>query len=75
MAMTPVIDETSRVHLRTLVLIRWVAIVGQMATLLVVHYGLGFNLPLIAASIADRSCNVKEVILFANIAPGGVVSP
>lgn len=49
MAMTPVIDETSRVHLRTLVLIRWVAIVGQMATLLVVHYGLGFNLPLIAA--------------------------
>ena len=49
MAMMPAIDETSRVQLRTLVLIRWVAIVGQMATLLVVHYGLGFDLPLIAA--------------------------
>ena len=45
----PIIDETSRVQLRTLVLIRWVAIAGQMATLLVVHYGLGFDLPLIAA--------------------------
>ena len=49
MAMMPIIDETSRVQLRTLVLIRWVAIVGQMATLLVVHYGLGFDLPLIGA--------------------------
>lgn len=49
MARAPVIDETSRVQLRTLVLIRWVAIVGQMATLLVVHYGLGFGLPLMAA--------------------------
>jgi two-component system sensor histidine kinase RegB len=49
MAMMPAIDETSRVQLRTLVLIRWVAIVGQMTTLVVVHYGLGFGLPLIAA--------------------------
>ena len=49
MAMMAIIDETSRVQLRTLVLIRWVAIVGQMATLLVVHYGLGFGLPLIGA--------------------------
>jgi two-component system sensor histidine kinase RegB len=30
------------VRLRTLVLIRWVAVLGQAATILVVHYGLGF---------------------------------
>ena len=41
MASLPVIGETSRVQLRTLVFIRWVAIAGQVAALLVVHYGLG----------------------------------
>jgi two-component system sensor histidine kinase RegB len=34
------------VSLRMLVLIRWVAVIGQAATLLVVHYGFGFNFPL-----------------------------
>jgi two-component system sensor histidine kinase RegB len=37
------------VSLRMLVLIRWVAVIGQAATLLVVHYVLGFALPLSAA--------------------------
>jgi two-component system, sensor histidine kinase RegB len=37
------------VSLRMLVLIRWVAVIGQAATLLVVHYVLGFMLPLSAA--------------------------
>jgi len=35
-----------RVTLRTLILIRWIAIAGQLATVLVVHVGLGFPLPL-----------------------------
>ncbi|HLI21113.1 MAG TPA: ActS/PrrB/RegB family redox-sensitive histidine kinase, partial [Stellaceae bacterium] len=45
------------VSLRKLVLIRWVAVAGQLATVIVVHYGLGFELPLgstlivIAASV------------------------
>jgi len=51
MVIAPSVDEASRVQLRTLVLIRWVAIVGQMATLLVVYYGLGFDLPLFATMI------------------------
>ncbi|PPR10802.1 MAG: Sensor histidine kinase RegB [Alphaproteobacteria bacterium MarineAlpha11_Bin1] len=34
------------VRLRTLTLIRWVAIVGQALALLVVHFGLGFPVPL-----------------------------
>ena len=38
-----------RVSLRTLTFIRWVAIAGQLAALLVVRYGLGFDLPLVPA--------------------------
>lgn len=34
------------VSLRMLVLIRWVAVIGQAITLLAVHYGFGFSLPL-----------------------------
>lgn len=39
----------SRVGLRTLVMIRWVAVTGQTATLLTVHFGFGFELPIVAA--------------------------
>jgi two-component system sensor histidine kinase RegB len=38
-----------RVQLRTLALIRWVAIAGQAAALMVVHFGLGYSLPLLPA--------------------------
>ena len=38
-----------RISLRTLVPIRWVAIAGQATTILIVHYGLGYRLPLFAA--------------------------
>lgn len=34
-----------RVRLQTLVLLRWIAIVGQLLSLLFVHFGLGFPLP------------------------------
>jgi two-component system sensor histidine kinase RegB len=39
-------SEQGRVRLRTLVLIRWIAVAGQLLTLLVVHMMLGFTLPL-----------------------------
>ena len=43
-------SETSGpVNLRTLILIRWVAIAGQASTILIVHYALGFALPLVPA--------------------------
>ena len=38
-----------RISLRTLVPIRWVAIAGQALTILIVHFGLGFSLPLVPA--------------------------
>lgn len=41
--------EPGRVQLRTIALIRWVAIVGQATALLVVHFWLGFELPIAPA--------------------------
>src|SRR5215468_12480092 len=38
-----------RVRLRTLIIIRWVAIIGQALALLVVNFGLGYPVPLLAA--------------------------
>jgi len=40
------LGEPGRVQLRTIALIRWVAIAGQATALLVVHFGLGFELPI-----------------------------
>ncbi len=37
------------ISLRKLVLIRWIAVIGQAATLLVIHYGLGYRLPISSA--------------------------
>jgi two-component system sensor histidine kinase RegB len=41
----------ARVRLRSLVLIRWVAILGQLAIVLVVHLGLGFTVPLVPVAL------------------------
>ncbi len=38
--------DERRLRLRTLILIRWVAIVGQAFTIALVHFSLGFRLPL-----------------------------
>lgn len=37
-----------RVRLRTLIVVRWFAVLGQAAAILSVHYGLGYTLPLAA---------------------------
>ncbi|MBM3570865.1 MAG: ActS/PrrB/RegB family redox-sensitive histidine kinase, partial [Alphaproteobacteria bacterium] len=48
------------VRLRTLVVIRWVALAGQAATILLVHVGLGFRLPIeIALTIVGLSVLVN----------------
>ena len=54
----------SRISLRTLVPIRWVAIAGQALTLLIVHYGLGFTLPLVPAlSVVGASVLLNVVLI------------
>ena len=39
-------DPTGRDNMRQLVQLRWIAVIGQIATIEVVHYGLGIHLPL-----------------------------
>src|SRR5690242_14353219 len=45
-------SRPGRVRLRTLSNLRWLAIGGQSVTLLLVHFGLGYPLPLLACAIA-----------------------
>ena len=44
----PIRQREGRLGLRTLILIRWVAVAGQTATILIVHLGFGFKLPVVA---------------------------
>jgi two-component system, sensor histidine kinase RegB len=47
-AASPSLPPRGGVRLRALVLIRWAAVAGQFFTAAVVHWGLGFSLPLLA---------------------------
>ena len=47
-AATPGLPLRGGVRLRALVLIRWAAVAGQLFTVAVVHWGLGFTLPILA---------------------------
>jgi two-component system, sensor histidine kinase RegB len=52
-----------RISLRTLVPIRWVAIAGQALTIFIVHYGLGYRLPLLPALGVVAGSVVLNVVL------------
>ena len=41
--------QHGRLRLQTLVLIRWIALLGQATTLAVVHFGLEYEIPFIPA--------------------------
>src|SRR5580693_8261060 len=47
-APSPTLPPRGGVRLRALVLMRWAAVAGQLFTASVVHWGLGFTLPLLA---------------------------
>lgn len=54
-------DDAGRVRLQTLVLLRWLALAGQLLAVLIVNLGLGFPLPLglcLAAIAASAWLNV-----------------
>jgi two-component system, sensor histidine kinase RegB len=42
----PGVTRRGRLRLRTLIMIRWIAVMGQSVTILVVHFGLGFHVRL-----------------------------
>jgi two-component system, sensor histidine kinase RegB len=52
-----------RISLRTLVPIRWIAILGQALTILIVHYGLGYRLPLVMALAVVASSALLNLVL------------
>jgi two-component system, sensor histidine kinase RegB len=56
-------EPSSPISLRTLVLIRWIAIAGQALTILIVHYGLGFGLPLVPALAVVASSALLNLVL------------
>src|ERR1700722_840539 len=58
---TPPPNDVS-VSLRKLVLIRWVAVLGQAVTVLVVHFGLGFKLPLTSALVVIAASAVLNIL-------------
>jgi two-component system, sensor histidine kinase RegB len=58
--------ESGRISLRTLVPIRWVAVAGQALAVLTVHFGLGFQLPLIPALVAVAASGLLNVVLIVH---------
>jgi two-component system sensor histidine kinase RegB len=56
-------EPSGPINLRTLILIRWIAIAGQASTILIVHYGLGFRLPLIQALGVVASSALLNLVL------------
>ena len=54
---------SGRLRLRTLMLIRWIAVAGQTATVLIVHFGLGFELPLLLCLSVIGALMLSNLIL------------
>ena len=51
------------VRLRTVLLIRWIAAAGQLATVLIVHFGLDYVLPLLPCIIAVSVLAVSNLVI------------
>src|SRR5688572_3572002 len=59
------VDEfAGRVRLQTLVLLRWIAIIGQLLAILFVHFGLGFKLPLLPSLAVVAVSALLNIVLF-----------
>jgi two-component system sensor histidine kinase RegB len=67
----PVLLTSGRIRLRTLVLIRWFAITGQAAAVLVVHFLLEFELPIGPALAAVAVSAVVNLALIVRRPAGG----
>ncbi len=55
----------SRVRVRTLILLRWLAIIGQLGAVLFVRFGLGVEFPLLAAIVAIGVSVAVNIVLHA----------
>ena len=69
----PGLLTSGRIRLRTLVLIRWIAIAGQAAALLVVHFAMGFARPIgPALSVVAISALVNLALIIRRPAPASL---
>jgi two-component system, sensor histidine kinase RegB len=59
-------EPSGPISLRTLVFIRWVAIAGQALTILIVHYGLDFSLPILQALAVVASSACLNLVLIVH---------
>lgn len=57
-------EFAGRVRLQTLVLLRWIAIIGQLLAILFVHFGLNFKLPLLPALSVVAVSALLNILLF-----------
>lgn len=65
-APAPAPPQDGRLRLRTLVLIRWIALIGQATAVAVVHFGLGYEIPFIPAmAVITVSGGLNVVISIA----------
>jgi two-component system sensor histidine kinase RegB len=58
----PAPEDAAARNMRLLVLLRWMAVGGQLATILIVHYGLGIRLPIIAMGVVLAALVMLNVI-------------
>lgn len=59
----PIRRPEGRLGLRTLILIRWIAVIGQTATILIVHFGFEFALPLLGCLSVVALTALSNVML------------
>ena len=58
-------DAAGRKNMALLVQLRWIAIAGQVATILFVHWGMGINLPIAAMLLVASVAAAANVVTFA----------
>ena len=73
---TPVYAHASRrIRLQTLVRLRWLAVGGQTATVLIVAFLLKFPLPLLACALLIAALAVANLFLSARFPPTHRLEP
>ncbi len=55
--------DAGRVRLGTLTLLRWLAVAGQVAAIVIVHFGLDYNLPLLACLGAVGASIILNILV------------
>lgn len=62
-APVPAVPQDGRLRLRTLVLLRWIALFGQATTLAVVYFGLDYPVPFIPAMAVIAASGALNVVI------------